>query len=47
MVLVIRRAADARQLLASWPLGSFLFVGSVTELTLQLSAELRWRRSAT
>jgi len=38
--------ADARQLLASRPLGSSLFVGSVTEPTLQLSAELRCRRSA-
>jgi hypothetical protein len=46
VILVVRRAADARQLLASWPLSSFLFVGSVTELILQLSAEPRWCRSA-
>jgi len=37
VILVIRRAADARQLAPE----SFLFVGSVTVLILRMSAELR------
>ncbi|MDP7067332.1 MAG: hypothetical protein QF637_06905, partial [Acidimicrobiales bacterium] len=41
VLLVVCRAADARQLLASWPLSSFLFVGSVATLILRVSAELR------
>jgi len=33
------RAADARQLLASWPLSPSLFVGSVATLILRVSGE--------
>jgi hypothetical protein len=39
MILVIRRVADARQLLASWPLSPSLFVGSVATLILRVSGE--------